>query len=197
MNGKQCTACGHLNDPRETVCRRCGSGFTASAYVDAVVNATPSWSAAPGVPPPAPYQMAGPHPGQAEQQAIKDEEHLKLLSIGHYVLGAIVGLFACIPIIHLVLGLGFLFAGAFGGGGPEALVGGLFVLIGASVIAIGWAIALAIISAGRFIKQRRRHTFCVVVACLSCLWMPLGTILGVFSLIVLLRPSVKELFARG
>jgi hypothetical protein len=33
------------------------------------------------------------------------------------------------------------------------------------------------------------------MAAISCIFMPFGTVLGVFTIIVLLRPSVKELFA--
>ena len=51
------------------------------------------------------------------------------------------------------------------------------------------------LTAGRSIKRRKRHAFCLVVAGLSCFFMPFGTILGVFSLIVLNRPSIKLLFA--
>ena len=39
--------------------------------------------------------------------------------------------------------------------------------------------------------------FCFVIACLACMQMPLGTILGVFTIIVLARPSVKEMFDRS
>ncbi len=35
----------------------------------------------------------------------QDLEHLRLLSIFHYVVGGIAGLFACFPCIHLVLGI--------------------------------------------------------------------------------------------
>ena len=34
----------------------------------------------------------------------------------------------------------------------------------------------------------------LVVAALECLAFPLGTVLGVFTLIVLVRPEVKQLF---
>jgi len=34
-----------------------------------------------------------------------------------------------------------------------------------------------------------------VMACVECLFIPFGTILGVFTIIVLLRESVKALFA--
>ena len=35
----------------------------------------------------------------------QDQEHLRLLSIFYYVCAGLTALFACIPIIHLVLGL--------------------------------------------------------------------------------------------
>jgi hypothetical protein len=53
------------------------------------------------------------------------------------------------------------------------------------------------IIAGRLLQRQRGYNFCVFVAAVSCIQMPLGTVLGVFTLIVLLRPSVKELFGRG
>jgi hypothetical protein len=51
--------------------------------------------------------------------------------------------------------------------------------------------------AGRFLARRRHHTFCMVIAAVACTFMPLGTVLGVFSLIVLSRESVRESFAPG
>ena len=35
---------------------------------------------------------------------------------------------------------------------------------------------------------------CMIVAGLSCMMMPFGTVLGVFTLLVLLKPQVKALF---
>jgi hypothetical protein len=37
--------------------------------------------------------------------------------------------------------------------------------------------------------------FHYAVAAIACMFMPFGTVLGVFTIIVLMRPSVKELFA--
>ena len=67
---------------------------------------------------------------------------------------------------------------------------GLFILA-------GWIFAGCLIAAGRHLQQRRRHTFCLVMAAVACMFMPFGTVLGVFSIIVLIRPSVKELFSPG
>jgi hypothetical protein len=44
------------------------------------------------------------------------------------------------------------------------------------------------------LKKRSRYTLILVVSGLACLSFPLGTALGVFSIIVLMRPSVKAMF---
>ncbi|MDZ4816523.1 MAG: hypothetical protein SGI71_09690 [Verrucomicrobiota bacterium] len=47
---------------------------------------------------------------------------------------------------------------------------------------------------GLFLRMRRYRTFCLVSAAISCIHLPFGTVLGIFSLMVLLRPSVKKIF---
>ncbi len=49
--------------------------------------------------------------------AEKDTEHLRLLVLGHHVLSGVTALFACIPLIHLAIGLTIILA-------PEAMKGG-------------------------------------------------------------------------
>ncbi|MEO1377496.1 MAG: hypothetical protein AAFW70_25095, partial [Cyanobacteria bacterium J06635_10] len=56
------------------------------------------------------------------------------------------------------------------------------------------AIAIATILSGRFLKLHKRYWFSFVTACFLCLFTPFGTILGVFTLIVLCRQSVKDLY---
>ena len=74
-------------------------------------------------------------------------------------------------------------------------VGGvIFIVFGLVGAAFAWVLAVLLAVTGRKLSQQRGHTFCFVVAILECLWMPLGTILGVFTLVVLTRPSVKALF---
>jgi hypothetical protein len=126
----------------------------------------------------------------------KDAEHLNLLALFHYILGALVAVFACIPFIHLGVGIAML-CGAFDdGNGPPRSFGLFFVVIATVVILAGWALAILMLIAGRCLKRRVRRTFCFVVAGMECLFQPLGVILGVFTIIVLMRDSVKELFER-
>ncbi len=126
----------------------------------------------------------------------QDEEHLKLLSIFHYVVGGISACFACFPFIHLIMGIVML-AGGFQdsrGSGPPAAFGLIFVIMALFIISLGWTLAICLIIAGRQLAKRKRYTFCFAIACISCIFMPFGTVLGVFTIIVLMRPSVKELF---
>ncbi len=131
----------------------------------------------------------------------QDEDHLRLLSIFHYIVGGLSALFACFPIIHLVMGLVLIFAPHQMSNGskesPEAMavMGWFFVVFAAIMILLGWTFAVCMILAGRFLARRRHYTFCFVMAAVGCIFMPFGTILGVFTIIVLLRPSVKGLFA--
>jgi hypothetical protein len=127
----------------------------------------------------------------------QDDEHLKLLSVFHYVVGALAGLFALFPVIHLVFGLLMIFAPhTFGAQGqpPPALMGWFFVIFAAVLIVLGWVFAGFVITAGRFLAKRKHHTFCLVVAGVECIFMPFGTVLGVFTIIVLMRESVKQQF---
>ena len=131
------------------------------------------------------------------QQQILDNEHLKLLSIFHYVKGGISALFACIPIIHIVLGLIMIVAPHVFGQGkdqPPAFIGWLFVVLGGSIILLGWTFAALTLIAGRCIARRNHRTFVFIWACVECLSIPFGTVLGVCTIVVLNRASVKEMF---
>ena len=62
-------------------------------------------------------------------------------------------------------------------------------------VTFGATLAVCIAVAGRYLSQRRRYLFCLVTACVMAgLSMPFGTILGVFTIIVLMRPSVTAAF---
>ena len=127
----------------------------------------------------------------------QDEEHLRLLSIFHYVVAGLTGLFSLFPIFHLVIGLLLVFAPEkMNGKGemPPVFLGWLFVIFAATIMIIGFVLAIMILTTGRFLAKRKHHLFCFIMACIECLFMPFGTVLGVFTIIVLSRESVKQLF---
>jgi hypothetical protein len=132
----------------------------------------------------------------------KDVEHLRLLATFHYIVGAITAIWLSFPLIHVFVGLMFmLMPDSFGSDGKQAfpmrMFGLIFVVIGGAIVLLGWTLGALTIYAGRCISRREKHMFCVVVACVNCLHMPIGTLLGVFTVIVLFRDSVRQLFAQS
>ncbi len=127
----------------------------------------------------------------------EDLQYLKLLSIFHYVVGGLAALFSFIPVIYVVIGiLAVCIPGSFAGEG-EAMplfVGWIFIIIGAVLIVLGWAFSACLIIAGRSLARRIHYMFCIVMAAIECIFMPFGTVLGVFTIVVLARSSVKEMF---
>jgi|SRR5436309_7452410 len=128
----------------------------------------------------------------------KDEEHLKLLSIFHYVVAGVAALFGLMPVIYIVLGVAIL-CGKLDSAHPDPgeWVGGwFFVGIGSVFLAAALAFSVCVALAGRYLSRRQHYTFCVIMAGVACMFMPFGTILGVFTIIVLQRASVRRLFGR-
>lgn len=126
-----------------------------------------------------------------------DREHLHLLSIFHFIVAGLTALFSLLPLFHLLLGWTMIARGLDSAGERDPfapVIGWLFVFFASGAIALGLALAVCLAVAGRNLERRRGYTFCLVVAAISCLFVPFGTVLGVFTLIVLLRPSVKALF---
>jgi hypothetical protein len=135
-----------------------------------------------------------PTPGANYQ---KDRDHLNLLSIFYWVLFG----FECLGLLILPLEAVF-FVGMFssmpsGPNGPPPELGYFMAAI------IGFAFVLTLVMAiglgltAYYLRKRKHRTFCFIVACIICINVPLGTVLGVFTILVLLRPSVKELFEHG
>ena len=134
----------------------------------------------------------------ATPQSAEDEQHLRLLSLFHYVVGGLTALFACFPLLHVAMGLAMVFSpDSFGGKSgeqPPAFFGWMFTCLGGGMFLAGLAVAICVALAGRYIRQRTRYWFVFILACFQCAIFPFGTALGVFTIIVLSRPSVKALF---
>ena len=78
---------------------------------------------------------------------------------------------------------------------PPPWFGAIFAGLGALVFVSIEGMAALSFFTGRFLARRQHRTFCVVISALNCISLPLGTALGVFTIIVLQRRSVKTLFA--
>jgi hypothetical protein len=130
----------------------------------------------------------------------RDTEQLSLLAIFHYVVGGLAALFSFFPLLYTSVGVIFIFAARHGTAKPgeelpPEFLGWIFAVIGLVLFVIGIAIAIFILVAGRCLSRRKRYSFALVMACIECLFVPFGTILGVFTIVVLSRESVKALFS--
>jgi len=134
------------------------------------------------------------------------KEHIRLLSIFHYVVGGMLWLFSLFPVIHLVIGI-FLLTAGFSGCSQNQdipvdfnedvsakIIGGMFVAIASLIIVTGLTIAFFVIRAGRKLGRHESRTFCLVIAAILCAFLPFGTVLGVFTIIILSKPETRELF---
>ena len=125
----------------------------------------------------------------------EDLEHLRLLSIFHYVMAALTALFTLIPVVQLLFGMALSFGwGEFEHDAPPAFVGWLLSCIAGVLFLLGGTYAVCLVIAGRSLARHRNWVFCMVIAGISCTFMPVGTVLGVFTMVVLNKPSVRALF---
>ncbi len=125
----------------------------------------------------------------------QDLEHLRLLSIFHYVVAGLTALFSLIPCFHLFFGLAMV-TGNLGHGDDTFArgMGWFFIIFAGLFITGGMTFAVCLALAGQKLARQEGYTFCLVVAGVACMLMPFGTVLGVFTIVVLMRESVKKLF---
>jgi hypothetical protein len=127
----------------------------------------------------------------------EDEEHLRLLAIGHYVVAAMQVLFGLFALIYVAMGLVFMLLPMKDthNNPPPPFVGGIFIAFGVIWLLVACGVAACIVMAGRSLVRRRRRTFCMVVdAIMAMIFMPIGTFLGIFTIMVLMRPAVRDAF---
>ena len=130
----------------------------------------------------------------------RDKEHLQLLAIFHYVVAGLAAFFSFFPLLYTTVGAIFIFAARHGTAKPgedlpPEFLGWIFAVLGSLLFLIGIAMAICILIAGRSLALRKGYSFALVMSCIECLFIPFGTILGVFTIVVLSRESVKALFS--
>ncbi len=136
------------------------------------------------------------------KQSIIDEEHLKLLSLFHYISGGLTLAFSFIFVFQFI----FLFillknlpnqnldTIMTGGGNFDTAFLNIFIYIWIFIFLIFIIFGILQILSARFIKQRKHRIFSFVIAILNLFSFPYGTVLGVMTIIVHNRYSVMELY---
>lgn len=143
-----------------------------------------------------------------------DAEHLSALSVGHFIMAGLSAVGAALAVPYafaasklvdqlgsqISTSLGDISGGAdvdpFAGLPPDLMdnvsAGIVGLAVGSAVLSLATAVSFLLI--GLRLRQRRWWTFCYLSGWGECLLFPFGTILGIFMIIVLSRPSVKRLF---
>jgi hypothetical protein len=127
--------------------------------------------------------------------------HLDLLSTFHYVVGGLNVLGGCAGLIYLIMGIVFLVATPPDMTAEEATVMGVvFTALGGLFFLASLTFAAALAYAGLCLQRRQHWHYCftmAIITCASVMFCACGLVnlpLGIFSLVILLKPEVKDLF---
>lgn len=152
-------------------------------------------------PPPMPPSSPSIPYAMYDQTRAADDSHLKLLSIFYYIVAGLTALFSCIFLIHIAIGIAVLSgkmpmnnANNPPPPGFDKAFGSIFIVIGSLAILFGWTMAVMNFIVARSLRARKRRLLILIIAGLNCASVPIGTILGVFTFVVMFRPSVESEF---
>lgn len=143
-----------------------------------------------------PYPQQMPDPAAIRS---KDESDLNTLSILHYCWTGLLGCSALGMVAYFILIAGVVASqpahGPHGAHDQEVVAGmmGFFGII-MGIVMIPLFVCHLLAASG--LRNRTRYIMVLVMSGMACLSVPLGTGLGIWTIIVLQRPSVKALFGR-
>lgn len=138
-------------------------------------------------------------PGQLSEI---DQSHLKILSALHYVWGALGCIGVCGGLFYIAMGIAFASGAMEGtaptspGDPPTGVIGGVMIVLGLGILALCLTLVILNFMAAGGLANGRRRTLCQVISAINCISIPFGTLLGIFTLLVLARPSVAAYFNR-
>ncbi|HEY3935788.1 MAG TPA: hypothetical protein VGL97_00030 [Bryobacteraceae bacterium] len=121
---------------------------------------------------------------------------LKLLAIGYYIQGGIVAFYSLLILLYFGF-IGALLAKVAANEAGQRLPAGFAAIMSAVFGALFLLCAvytICIFLAAYFLRHHRNMLFIQIVSGFNCLLVPYGTVLGVFTLIVLARPTAKLFF---
>jgi uncharacterized BrkB/YihY/UPF0761 family membrane protein len=139
-----------------------------------------------------------PFPHDPQQQT--DTSHLNLLGIFHFICGGLSFLGLGFLVLHYLMMQAVFANPDMWKNTPNPPPPQFFEIFMAVYLVIGGFLLVGLVlnvMSGVFLRRRKHRTFSICVAALNCLNIPLGTTLGVFTLIVLLRDSVRRSYETG
>jgi hypothetical protein len=149
----------------------------------------------------------------SDEPRIVARERLNLLAIGFYVRGAIMLVFSCFFLIYVAILLSVSFIpesawnqpprphaspsavasttptpaphGGVNSGAPPVIFFRIMAGVMGGFVLLGWIGGALTIYSGNCIKKRKHRMLVYVMAALNCFFIPYGTLLGVFTFVVL------------
>lgn len=128
----------------------------------------------------------------------RTQRELRLIGMLHYIYGGL-GLFcSMLPGVYLVIGLLLLQEDTPIDFGPQPVpkefMAAQFIIGSLVGLAVGYGMSFLNLYAGYCLRRRKYFPLCVVVDGFNCVMFPIGTALGVCSLIVLSRAATRVIF---
>ena len=138
----------------------------------------------------------------------QDEAQLKSLAVAFRVVGGLCAFCVNFAWLHVIVGFVTILGGTItpvevanspsrASMAPAALsatFGGVFIFIGLLVIATGYTVGYFGFRAAKGIETSQNWNLCFGTSIAFMLFQPIGLVLGILSLIVLNRPSVRQMF---
>jgi hypothetical protein len=134
---------------------------------------------------------------------IIDEEHLRLLSLFHFIKGGITAAFSLLGLLYFLF-LGFIMkmgsrinmpSQSYNEELPFEFISYFFIIAGVIVMLFLFSGILQLVS-GYYLKRKKYRLFSFIIGIIEILEVPYGTILGLMTLIVLSRDSVKRKYEK-
>jgi hypothetical protein len=156
----------------------------------------------------------------AEEVQIVTRERLRILAWAYYIHGGFTALmmsFFLIPFLFMMIAMSTIPADQWNKPTPAASTNypvlptptptpaaspppkvfvAIFGAVFGAIVLANVALAALTIYAGRCIQTRRHKIFIYIISMLNCLFIPYGTLLGVFTIILLSSPAGDAEFKR-
>ena len=150
------------------------------------------------LPPPPPEVEFRLPPRFTPRQLQADRTQLRILASFYTLVAFLLSIAGVVALGYFLIGLALV----FGVLGPAATDGPRrhALILSGSAFGLGaviWALAAGVIAVARSLRRRKRYLYCIITAGLFCALPPLGTVLGLCTILVLLRTSVQEVFTHG
>ena len=121
-------------------------------------------------------------------------DDLQILAFFHYAIAAMIAMLALIPAVYYAIGV--VLSDPDEGPPVSGLHLSFPLWLTLVLLLAGFALAALVAWGGRCMQRRVAYRTCYASAIGACLFVPMGTLLGIASIAILTRPDVKALFAR-